>query len=218
MKRLFRESRYASVTATIALVAALGGTSYAAIRLPANSIGSIQVKNGSLLKADFRSGQLPKGAAGPSGSTGATGPAGPAGAKGATGATGPIGATGATGATGPQGPAGAQGPAGPSILALDYNVSADIPNPATTQSFGSIACDAGQRAIGGGVFTSGGIGQNVNATGPFTTLGGLSNTTWDAYVNNTTSAPLTFRVYVICTSASTVTRPAASAERPIAKP
>ncbi|MCB0870036.1 MAG: hypothetical protein KDB52_04315 [Solirubrobacterales bacterium] len=85
------------VVAVIALIIALGGTSYAAINLPKNSVGSKQlkkgsvtakklkknsvnsakVKNRSLLAKDFRKGQLPKGAKGPSGPAGPTGPAGP---------------------------------------------------------------------------------------------------------------------------------------------
>ncbi len=86
----------------IALFVALGGASYAAIKIPKNSVGSQQikknavvsakVKNRSLLAVDFRSGQLPRGA---------TGAAGVDGAAGATGAAGVDGAAGATGAAGP---------------------------------------------------------------------------------------------------------------------
>jgi hypothetical protein len=76
MKRIFGNGSYANVTATLALVIALGGTSYAAIKLPRNSVSSVQVKDRSLLKKDFRTGQLPRG------KTGAQGPAGPAGAAG----------------------------------------------------------------------------------------------------------------------------------------
>ena len=79
MKRIFGNGSYANVTATLALVVALGGTSYAAIKLPRNSVSSIQVKDRSLLKKDFRTGQLPRG------KTGATGAQGPAGAAGAAG-------------------------------------------------------------------------------------------------------------------------------------
>ena len=82
----------ALVVASLALAVALGGTGYAAIVLPANSVGtpqlkkdavtSVKVKNGSLLAVDFKAGQIPRGP---------TGPAGPTGAVGATGATGPTG-------------------------------------------------------------------------------------------------------------------------------
>jgi hypothetical protein len=102
MRGLLGNGRYASVTATLALIVALGGTGYAAVGLANNSVGTPQlkanavvssmVKNGSLLKKDFKAGQIP---AGP---RGAAGPAGP------VGATGAIGATGATGAAGAAGP------------------------------------------------------------------------------------------------------------------
>ena len=73
----------ALVVACIALAVALGGTSYAAITLPRNSVGahqlrkdavnSTKVKNGSLLAADFKTGQLPSGPQGPPGQQGAQG-------------------------------------------------------------------------------------------------------------------------------------------------
>lgn len=79
MRRIFGNGRYANVTATLALVIALGGTSYAAIKLPRNSVSSVQVKDRSLLKKDFRTGQLPRGKTGATGAQGPAGPAGPAG-------------------------------------------------------------------------------------------------------------------------------------------
>jgi hypothetical protein len=76
----------------VALFVAMGGTGYAALRLPKNSVGAAQIKTGavgtsevkdhSLRLRDFRSGQIP---AGP---RGAIGPAGPAGANGQGGAPG----------------------------------------------------------------------------------------------------------------------------------
>jgi hypothetical protein len=65
----------ALVVACIALAVALAGTGYAAIRLPKNSVTTVQVKDFSLLSRDFKRGQLPAGPAGPQG------PAGPAGAS-----------------------------------------------------------------------------------------------------------------------------------------
>ena len=98
----------AMVVAVTALVASLGGTSYAAASLAKDSVGTSQirksavktadiasnavtsakVKNGSLLAADFKAGQLP---AGPAGAEGKAGPAGPAGPVGPEGKVGPIG-------------------------------------------------------------------------------------------------------------------------------
>lgn len=83
----------------LALFIALGGTSVAAVSavLPKNSVGTLQVRNGSLLKQDFRAGQLPAGAAG---AVGAVGPAGAAGATTITQREGQHGVTPASGAIG----------------------------------------------------------------------------------------------------------------------
>lgn len=74
--------------ALLALFVALGGASYAAIRVPANSVGTKQIRNGSLLARDFRAGQLPKGAKGDRGPQGLRGPKGDAGATGVAGPPG----------------------------------------------------------------------------------------------------------------------------------
>ena len=68
----------------VALFVALGGASYAAVKIPKNSVGAAQIKKNavtsakvkdrSLLAKDFKAGQIPAGA---KGETGATGPAGP---------------------------------------------------------------------------------------------------------------------------------------------
>jgi len=85
VRRILRHLR-SNPVAYLALFIALGGTSVAAVSavLPKNSVGTLQVRNGSLLKQDFRAGQLPAGAAGAAGAAGPAGPAGPAGAAGAT--------------------------------------------------------------------------------------------------------------------------------------
>ena len=44
---------YANVVATIALIVALGGTSYAVIALPSHSVGTTQVKDRSLRLVDL---------------------------------------------------------------------------------------------------------------------------------------------------------------------
>jgi hypothetical protein len=85
----------AHVISLIALFVALGGTGYAAVKLPKNSVGAAQiktggvgsseVKNGSLKKADFKNSDLPAGPQGPQG------PAGTNGTNGTNGAPGPAG-------------------------------------------------------------------------------------------------------------------------------
>lgn len=86
--------------AMLALTVALGGTGYAATKLPKNSVSTTQlannavtgakVKDGSLFANDFAARQIPrgpKGDTGPQGAAGPQGPAGPAGAKGDLGLT-----------------------------------------------------------------------------------------------------------------------------------
>ena len=107
---------YANVMATIAVFIALGGVGYAAINIPAGSVGSKEIKNGaikgidvqaqSLKLSDFDKPGALKGERGP------RGPVGDTGKKGAKGATGPRGATGVAGASGAAGATGATGPEG----------------------------------------------------------------------------------------------------------
>lgn len=101
MFRRFRSHlTYANVMATVAVFVALGGASYAAVKLPRNSVGGAQirknavtgskvrnssltgadVKNGSLTVTDFKGSMLgpagPQGVPGPPGRPGDAGPAG----------------------------------------------------------------------------------------------------------------------------------------------
>jgi hypothetical protein len=91
MHRLLGHAR-GNFVAYLALFVALGGTSYAAIKLPANSVGnrqlsrgavsSTKVKDRSLLMRDFRRGQLRAGSQGARGPVGLRGPAGSQGGAG----------------------------------------------------------------------------------------------------------------------------------------
>jgi hypothetical protein len=92
LARLRQRLTYANVMATLAVFMVLGGGAYAATRLPANSVGSKQLRNNavtsskvkdrSLLAKDFKSGQLPAGPRGPQGAGGARGPQGTTGSPG----------------------------------------------------------------------------------------------------------------------------------------
>src|SRR6476660_7703457 len=85
-----------NLVAYLALLFALSGTSYAAATtlLPSNSVGTRQVINGSLLKKDFKSGQLPRGPQGPAGDPGNQGPPGVATVGSVSGPAGPMCANG----------------------------------------------------------------------------------------------------------------------------
>jgi hypothetical protein len=76
MRRMPPRLTYSNVTASLALFVALGGTSYAVTRLPRNSVGSNQVRDGSLQPKDLSSAARAVPVRGP------RGPAGPAGDRG----------------------------------------------------------------------------------------------------------------------------------------
>jgi hypothetical protein len=101
--RTWRPS-HTTVAAYMALFVALGGTSYAAVKLPRNSVGgkqikpnavsSSKVKNGSLRLADFGAGQVPAGPRGADGAPGTPGADGSPGADGTAAAFARVGAAG----------------------------------------------------------------------------------------------------------------------------
>lgn len=123
---------HSTVAAYAALFLALGGTGYAATQLAPNSVGSKQVRNGSITQRDLNRSVLSKRNARlaeavtqvvtdpatglnitVSAKDGEPGPMGPQGDKGADSTTpGPQGVQGETGAKGDQGNTGAQGAPG----------------------------------------------------------------------------------------------------------
>jgi hypothetical protein len=58
MKRLRSKLTYANVIATMALFIALGGASYAAVKLPKNSVGSKQIKDNAVTGAKIKNGAV----------------------------------------------------------------------------------------------------------------------------------------------------------------
>jgi hypothetical protein len=161
----------------LALFVALGGTSYAAIKLPPNSVTSKQVKNASLRAVDFKKGQLPRGA------TGLTGLPGAAGSKGDAGGKGDPGEKGAKGDTGTQGPVG---PTFASIGSMGGAAPPDSPESMprvstfTTPSAGklmvfgretrTVTCDNGGTTVFWGLYIDGqpiaGVTQNSTSGQP----------------------------------------------------
>jgi hypothetical protein len=91
------------VIACIALAVALSGTSYAALVLPANSVGSKQLKNRSIQRIDIGRKTIAS-------LRGQRGPQGPAGLQGVQGTQGVQGAQGIQGIQGNQGVQGDVGP------------------------------------------------------------------------------------------------------------
>jgi len=206
MSRVRQRLSFANVVALLALFVALGGTGYAAIVLPASSVGTVQlkpgavtsgkVKDGTLKAADFAAGQLK---------------AGPQGAPGAVGARG---ATGAAGATGPAGVVDT------SLFHTKLQSDARylrgglISVVATSASivsggFGSATatCPAGHQAVSGGVEPENVLTMVVTSSQPLvanTDLISLPDglngapTAWRAWMRNDAITSKVFKVMVVC--------------------
>jgi hypothetical protein len=164
------------VVASVALFTALGGGAYAAVSLPAHSVGtrelrsaavtSAKVRDHSLQAADFRPGQLP---------------------------TGPKGDTGPKGATGPKGDAG---------TAKVHVVSRTMTIASNTLQLQNAICPAGEVATGGGGHVgAGGIyPAGLTRSEPHTVNGTPDG--WQVIASNTTNAGQEFTVYAICAPAA----------------
>ncbi len=118
----------------LALFVALSGTSYAAINLPANSVGTPQLRDGAvtsskirdrtLLARDFSAGALREAVRGIR--------------------SGPEGPNGPTGATGPTGVAGPPGPAKVVVRTATGAAGGD------DAFFATAVCQPGEKVVGGG--------------------------------------------------------------------
>jgi hypothetical protein len=199
---------YANVVASIALFAALGGSSYAAFSITGKqvkdnsltakdvrnaSLTSQDVRDQSLLAQDFKQGQLPAGPQGPRGDTGAPGPKGDPGEPGAPGTKGD---PGATGPPGPQGEGGVPGVSGYEQITVDRQTD---PNVSIFTS-ATATCPIGKVAVGGGGEilnpTQAGTGVVLDASRP------ISPRTWMAEAHGLGAIKWTLRVTVICANAA----------------
>jgi Collagen triple helix repeat (20 copies) len=149
--RLKRVPSPALVVACIALIVALGGVSYAVGVLPANSVGtkqlrkaavtngrlarnavtSARVADGSLLANDFAAGQLKPGPQGP---------------QGPQGLQGPKGDSGPTGQQGLQGERGLPGLSGYEQVTVDKQTNPNV----SIFTAATATCPTGKVAVGGG--------------------------------------------------------------------
>lgn len=115
-RKVRRRPSPAIVISLLALFVALGGTGYAAVSLPRNSVGTAQLKKGAVTKTKISKKTI-------AALKGNRGPAGPAGT---TGATGPPGAAGANGTNGTNGTPGAPGPAGTALGYAHVNANGTV--------------------------------------------------------------------------------------------
>ena len=172
-----------NAVAWVALFVALGGVSYAAVRIPANSVGTRQLKKNavtnsrvkahSLTSRVFKRGTL---------------------LRGATGATGAQGLKGNTGSTGPTGPSGATN--------VSVFASAPVTTPTNSEATATANCPAGSKATGGSGQALGST-NHLKASNPSTASGNAvttgTATSWSA-VGEAGATAGTITAYVVCAS------------------
>ena len=216
--RWFSRPSPAMVVAVTALVVALAGTGYAAITLPANSVGTKQlkdasvataklksnavtsnkVKDRSLLAKDFALRQLPRGPVGPRGPKGEKGDKGAKGDTGLKGDRGPKGDQGLKGDTGPRGFPGVRGlpgtPGAPGVSG--YQIVITAPQTICHGCTGGARayCPSGKRVLSGGF--QAGIGINVHSAPTLDYP--ETNSQWLVWYHNGESSDIQIRVYAIC--------------------
>ena len=166
-----RRINYANVTASIALFVALGGTGYAAIKIPAKSVGTLQLKNKAVTRAKIAD-RAVNGAKVKDGSLSGADIAGKVGAAGTADALAQLNRVTVTGTSDPS--------PGGGVFTV---------KPATA------GCPAGTFVVGGGASLSDHGYQEVNDSYP------SSATSWTANVANYGATAPTFSVYAVCVRA-----------------
>ena len=196
--RLRERMTFANTMSCIAVFVAMGGTGYAAVKIPRNSVGAAQiktngvasseVKNGALRAIDFRAGELPAGAKGDKGDRGEQGLQGEQGLKGDKGDKGDS--------------------PGLQLIArrTDFNLPAGPGlNQAGAEVDGFETCEPGETIIGGAVNTSSPAGATTLISRPSRdTVGNgaipLDNSfaAWKGTARTETNVAATMRVFAIC--------------------
>jgi hypothetical protein len=175
--------------ALLALFVALGGTSYAALRLPANSVGTKQIANRAVTLHKIASAAQ-------------RALRGQAGAQGAAGLAGLAGAPGKDGSPGTNGTDGAK-----NVVVRTGSASIG----AGTLGDAQANCNSGERATGGGEFVSvnsGSIDETIRFSAPslqsadFVQPAGPGDVpdAWAVEVANNAGTARTLNVYVVCAS------------------
>jgi hypothetical protein len=174
MSRLrLRAPSPALVVSVVALIVALGGTSYAAFSLPNGSVGTPQLKNKAVTNAKL-------------------GPLSVGNAKIINGAV-------TASKINPSGLTVPNATAASSLTGVQIVRSGPFPNLAGQQNSGTATCPAGTNVIGGGVFGTGLTTQSMNSSVPLRVNGSSQPNAWFVDENNTSaSTNYTFNVYAVC--------------------
>jgi hypothetical protein len=190
--RLRPRPTYANVTATLALFVALGGGAYAATALPANSVGSRQLRKNAVVSAKIKNNAINGSKVRDNSLTG--GDINESSLAKLPSATVADTATNASHAA-----------ASAALDKATYKTATGTAPASSAANVATATCDAGQHVVGGGVkLDPPGIGL-INDSYP-----DVSNTAWTVHVGNATggtgvpATPLSFTVYAICTTVTSV--------------
>ncbi|MGZ4270414.1 MAG: hypothetical protein ACXVSX_14540 [Solirubrobacteraceae bacterium] len=179
LRRLRQRLTYANVTATAALFVALGGSSYAAVTLPRNSVGAAQLRKSSVRSDKVRDRSLEVRDLSLRARESLRGQRGPVGPQ------GPPGGTGSSGSSS----------GGTSGIGLVYRTATGSVGASASNST-TASCDPGQHVTGGGLRVDTGSDASARESYPSS-----SNTAWTARVgNDDLSAGATYTVIAICAS------------------
>jgi hypothetical protein len=225
----------ALVISMLALIVAMGGTSYAAFSLPKNSVGAKQLKKGAVTTAKIANaavtgskvakntitgtninlrtlGTVPSATnAGRAASANSATNAGHAAS--ANSATNATNATNATHASNADSATTAATATALGSVAYGFNtdtVSACSASPCTPEQVGTgfaiATCPQGMVAIGGGG-TTGNAGVELSGSFPFSEPGSSVPNAWEADANNFLQSASTVDSYVVCTAVKAVDNP-----------
>lgn len=175
----------------------MGGVSWAAVTLPAGSVGNRQLRSNavsstkvsdhSLLARDFKSGQLPRGLPGLPGAPGVPGPKGD------------------TGAPGPQGDRGLKGDPGASdAKSVVVRSSTMLVRAPGGRALFQVQCVPGERAVGGGagfasIDTTGQLEQSFPVgDGASALRDGDTPTGWASLIRNDSNVNADATGYAVC--------------------
>jgi hypothetical protein len=175
-----RRLTYANVMSTLAVFIALGGSSFAAVKLAKNSVSSVNIKNGEVKRADLASNAV----------------------NGAKVADGSLLAADFQAGQLPAGPTGLQGPKG-DAGATNVKVHA-----ATGNHYATVECPAGERATGGGAHSfEGYVVGEAPTNNPLAletkdgiTVQDYTPNAWSAAAEDGSGGPSDVTVWIVCAS------------------
>ncbi|HET9858266.1 MAG TPA: hypothetical protein VFQ19_00685 [Nocardioidaceae bacterium] len=187
-----------------ALLITIGGVGGA---VAANSIGSKDIRNGSVRSADLRDGAVKRVDVGKNAVGGSELVDGSVGMSELSGGVkDALDQRGGTGGSGPAGPAGQAGPAGPAGAdgVSGYEVVSKTSSWAVNGNDETVLCPAGKAALGGGINVAGGSAASpedlgIDVSYPSGITGGVAHS-WTVAGYNYSNAAINVTTFAVCAS------------------